>query len=175
MTLMPRSTAIALIALALGAPAASAQSAPPAQGSQPSPGFGAPQQEPPCFKDFSALRADTETKGKAIKAAGDRHAQPQEACKLFGVFIAAEAKLIKYVEDNGTWCGIPPQVLTQLKDGHVKAGALRTRICEIAARGPVRAAPSLSDALGTSQVPSASNTKTGRGTYDSLTGSPLAR
>jgi hypothetical protein len=175
---MPSTYRSILVAIALGglASPAAAQILQPA----PSAGFGAPpaqqqQQEPPCFKDFSKLRTVTETRAKAVKEAGDRHAPPQEACKLFNSFIAAEAKMIKYIEDNGTWCGIPPQVLTQMKEGHTKASAVRTRVCQLAARGPARpTAPTFSDALGT-QVPDASNTKTGRGTYDSLTGSPLAR
>ena len=35
---------------------------------------------------------------------------PKEACGLFNVFTAAEAKMLKYAIDNATWCGIPPQM-----------------------------------------------------------------
>jgi hypothetical protein len=170
-----------VLALAAAALPAAAQTIQPSPGVQTFQGFAQPQQqqqqqqEPPCFKDFVKLRTDTETKAKALKAAGDRHAPPAEACKLFNVFLAAEAKMIKYVEENGTWCGIPPQVLQQMKGGHSKAGAVRTKVCEAAARGPVLRAPTLSDALGTNLTPNANNVKTGRGTYDTLTGSPLAR
>jgi len=42
--------------------------------------------------------------------------------------------------------------------------------------GPQKKAPSLSDALGTPSVDSASNTKTGHGgTFDTLTGNPLGK
>src|SRR4051812_36050098 len=77
-----------------------------------------PGQEPPCMKDFSPLRDDAGKKAAAIKAAGERHASPIEACALFKAFSAAEAKVIKYVVENGAWCGIPPQAQEQMKTNH---------------------------------------------------------
>jgi hypothetical protein len=83
---------------------------------------------------------------------------------------------VKYVEANGTWCGIPAQVLTQLKDGDKQATQARDRICQAAARGPAGPrAPTLSDALGTSVTPDANTVRTGRGTFDTLTGNPLGK
>ena len=131
-----------------------------------------PQQEPPCFKEFAKLRDDTQHKGEAIQAASKHKATPQEACRLFNVFTAAEAKMVKYAAENASWCGIPPQVVQQLKQGHSKAMEMRGKICQIAAAPPRQAGPTLSDALGGS-IPDASNVKTGHGTFDTLTGSPL--
>jgi hypothetical protein len=52
-------------------------------------------------------------------------------------------------------------------------------VCDAAANGGAGArpaAPTLSDALGsTPTVPDATNTKTGKGTYDTLTGNALSR
>jgi len=147
----------------------------------PSQGFGQPlapapqQQQPPCMTDFVRLRTDTEKKAAAVRAASERHATPQEACKLFNVFIAAEDAMIKFIKDNSSWCGIPPQVLTQIQQGHTAASNVRTRVCQVAARPQGPAAPSLSDALGANSVPSASNIKSGRGTYDTLTGTTLGK
>ena len=62
------------------------------------------------MKDFLPLREEAEKRGKLIKAASDRHAAPEEACKLIENFGQAEIKMIKYVEANATKCGIPPQV-----------------------------------------------------------------
>jgi hypothetical protein len=130
------------------------------------------QEPPPCIKEFLRLRNDTEQKGKAIKAASERKASPQEACKLFNAFTTSEAKLIKYASNNSVWCGIPEQAVQQMKVGHAKATEIRTKVCRAAAAPQAPAGPSLSDALGTS-VPDSSNIKTGRGTFDTLTGSPL--
>jgi hypothetical protein len=138
----------------------------------------APPGEPPCFKEFSALRGETEKRGKAIQAAGKHKVPPQEACRLFNSLVSAEVKFIKFIDKNLQTCGIPPQVPKQIKEGHEKVVQIRDRVCQMAAAGPARpAAPSLSDALGTSRLPDSSNIKTGKGggTFDTLTGSPLAR
>jgi hypothetical protein len=139
--------------------------------------FQPPQQQPqesPCIQEFMKLRDDTEKKGKAIQAAGERKAPPQVACGLFNAFVAAETKMIKYATDNSVWCGIPPQVLQQLKQGHVKATEIRTKVCQAAAAPPRPAGPSLSDALN-APITNSDNIKTGRGTFDTLTGTPLGK
>ena len=149
--------------ISLSAGAANAQFQPPP----------AQQQEPPCIQEFFKLRTDTEKRGLAIKAANDRKASPREACQLFGAFVAAQAKMLKYATDNTVWCGIPPQVVENLKQGVAKFSEVRTRVCQAAAT-PQASAPSLSDALS-SPVPNSDNIKTGRGTFDTLTGSPLGK
>ena len=63
-----------------------------------------------CMKDFMPLREEAEKRGKLIKAASERHAPPDEACKLIGNFGQAEIKMIKYVETHAAKCGIPPQI-----------------------------------------------------------------
>jgi len=137
---------------------------------------GAGQQPPPCLQKFLELRKAAETKAQALAAAGKRKQKPtaQEACGLFNAFTAAEAKLLKYASENGTWCGIPPQVVTQMKAAHKQSTTTRTRICQAAAaqRAQPRG-PTLSDALGTA-APDNNNIKTGHGgTFDTLTGSAL--
>jgi len=132
-----------------------------------------PGQEPPCMKDFMPLRNDTEKKALAIRAASERKASPKEACSLFSALAAAEAKLVKFSIANAGWCGIPPQAIEQMKAGHARTNTIRGRICQAAANPPRPMAPSLGDALGTTVVPDASTIKPGRGTYDTLTGTPL--
>jgi hypothetical protein len=51
---------------------------------------------------------------------------------------------------------------------------IRTQVCNAAA-APRPAAPSLSDALGGPVIATPENTKTGRGTFDTLTGNALAK
>jgi hypothetical protein len=135
----------------------------------------APGQEPPCMADFTKLRNDTEAKGRAIQAASQRHATPKEACHLFTAFQAAEAKMLKYATDNSVWCGIPPQIIQQIKTSHDHTSQIRTKVCKVAEAPPRPAGPSLSDAL-TGPVPDSSNIKPGRGgTFDTLTGSPVVK
>lgn len=137
--------------------------------------FQQPQQQPPCVQEFFKLRDDAESKAKAIRAANERKATAKEACGLFSAFTASEAKMIKYAEDNRVWCGIPPEIIENMKKGHTQSTALRTRVCTAAAQPQRPAGPSLSDTLN-APVPNSNNIKTGRGTFDTLTGSsPLGR
>ena len=147
-----------------GAPAASVSSAPstfPSAGAAPVAGgaVSAPQAGPPpgddeCMKGFMVLRQDAEKRGAAIKAAGDRHAPPDEACKLIAGFAKAEIKMVKYVETNSQKCGIPPEIAKQLRAGHKNTEAMQQRVCNVAQqqqqRGPI--GPSLSDVLGSSSA-----------------------
>lgn len=143
-------------------------------GPQPQAG-GAPDG---CMKEFLPLREEAEKRGKLIKAASDRHATPDEACKLIGNFSQSEVKMIKFIESHATKCGIPAQVADQLKSGHKNTETMQTKVCAVAAqvqqRGP--AAPSLSEVLGSSAaVPELTATKKGGSTFDTLNGNVLAR
>lgn len=159
------------------APSPWSQPAQPLQQTLPSP-FSQPQaqqSEPPCIKDFLKLREDAQKKASAIQAAGKRKASPKEACGLFNTFFAAEAKLIKFVSANQASCGIPPQAIEGMKEQHTKTATVRTNVCHIAAAGPQRPpGPNLSDALS-APIPNETNIKTGRGTFDTLTGSPIGK
>lgn len=132
-----------------------------------------------CMKAFMPLREEAEKRGKLIKAASDRHAAPDEACKLIRNFSQAELKMIKYIEANASKCGIPPQIGAQMKDGHKNTEAMQTKVCNVAQqmqnqpRGP--AGPSLSEVLGSGSAPEANAGKKGGSTFDTLNGNVLTR
>src|SRR6476661_2647614 len=71
-----------------------------------------------CMKGFVPLREETEKRGKLIKAASERHAPPDEACKLIGNYGKAELNMLAYVKKNSAKCGIPQQIAEQLQAGH---------------------------------------------------------
>jgi len=131
-----------------------------------------------CMKGFLPLRTEAERRGKLIKAASDRHASPQEACKLIEGFGQSEVKMIKYVEANASKCAIPAQIAEQLKAGHKNTETMQKKVCEVAqqaARGP--AGPSLSEVLGSSTaIPTATPIKhSGGSVFDTLEGNVLER
>ena len=132
----------------------------------------APQQQSPCVEQFSKLRDDAGKKAAAIRAASERKAPPAEACQLFTAFAASEGKMLKYAEDNAVWCGIPAPIIKSIKEAHAKTMGFRTKICDVAARPQRPAGPSLSDALS-APITDSNNIKTGRGTFDTLTGAPI--
>jgi hypothetical protein len=137
-------------------------------------GPAVPQQEPPCLKDFGQLREDTEKKAMAVRTASERKASPREACQLFNALVTAPSKMLTFATDNAAWCGIPNQVTASLKEGVAKISEIRTKVCQAAAAPQRPAGPSLSDALS-GPVPNSNNIKTGRGTFDTLTGNPLEK
>jgi hypothetical protein len=76
---------------------------------------------------------------------------------------------------NSATCGVPAEAIKAFQDGHGKATVVAKQVCE-AAEHPRQAGPSLSDALNSAPIlPDADNTKTGRGTYDTLQGNALTR
>jgi hypothetical protein len=142
----------------------------------PSPQAGGAQEQ--CTTDFQPLRDEAERRGKLIKAASDRHAPPDEACKLIASFGQAESKMIQYVQAHAAQCGIPPQIGDQLKAGHKNTEALKTKVCSVAQQVQQRGAagPSLSEVLGTSSsAPEATASRKGGSTFDTMNGNVLAR
>jgi hypothetical protein len=184
------------------APASNASPFPPVNGAAPAASIGGPSPFPSggvapiagggmgaappppsggadaCMKNFVPLREEAEKRGKLIKAASDRKAAPDEACKLIRNFGAAEMKMIKYVETNSAKCGIPPQIADQLKSGHKNTEKMQTQVCGVAQQMQQArpAGPSLSEALGSSAaLPEAQTVKKGGSTFDTLNGNVLTR
>ncbi len=132
-----------------------------------------------CMKQFMPMREEAERRGKLLRAASDKHAGPDVACKLMTSFIQAEVKMMKFVETNAARCEIPPQISQQLKTGHKRSEDMLTKICNAAAnmKSQGSAGPSLSDVLGSAaSIPEANATKKSGGTtFDTLSGNALTR
>lgn len=164
-------------AAAPAAPAAPAMAAPAA----PPPMMGGPsmapqqQQMPPCLAEFTRLRGEVEKHGAVAKAINDRHGSREDLCKAITTMVAAEGKWVSYSEKNRANCGIPPNIIKQIKTNHEHMLTVRKRVCDTGATAAgAPPAPSLSEALGTSQLPARDNTTTKRGgTLDTLTGNPI--
>jgi hypothetical protein len=87
---------------------------------------------------FAPLREEAEKRGKLIKAASERHAPPDEACKLIGNFGQSEINMIKYIEANSARCGIPPPIADQLRASHKNTEAMQIEVCAVAQRAQRR-------------------------------------
>jgi hypothetical protein len=145
----------------------------------PGQGSFAPQQRMPppdspqavCMS-FPALRDDVEKGAAQIKAAGERKAAREEVCPLFKSFSAKEAKMLKFLEANRTTCGVPQNIITQVKGSHANTVRIRNQVCAAGPAAPV--GPSLSDALGGPIIADDTSVKKGS-TFDTLTGNALSR
>jgi hypothetical protein len=115
------------------------------------PGLGSvwptPQQAPPACWQLLAYREETQKHGRALQVAGREKATPEEICKLFKVFLAAETGMLEGLEEHSATCGVPPYVINQVMAQHNKALQVAKQVCEVAARRPI--GPSLWDRLGT--------------------------
>jgi hypothetical protein len=131
----------------------------------------------PCQEAFTTIQKEREKRGLAIKEAQAKKVERAEFCNIIKSYAAAESQLVKFMETNNAWCGIPPQAVAQIKTVYASTQKAQKTVCS--GGGPVGGGapppPSLSDALGTSRVPDSTTTKPGRGTLDTLTGNPLGR
>jgi len=142
----------------MGLPAAPAAPAPP--GSQ--------------CNDFMTLRTTAQERAMAVKNASIRKVDRKVMCQAVQRFYAAEEVVVKFLEQNQTWCAIPEAAVAGAKTEHEKTAKFRDMVCS-EAPVPKPHVPSLSEAIGTPTLDTAKNTKTGRGTFDTLTGNPLAK
>ncbi len=171
------------------APAAPAMAAPPMGGGFGGAGFGGgglggggmggppPETQRECIGPFTALRADVEKRGMAAKAGSEKKVSREEMCKLVTLYSTAEAKWIKFAETNKSKCGIPDQIIHQLKAVHAKTTEGQKNLCSAGPAGGPAAAPTLSDALGTATLPTREPEKHHKpgGTLDTLTGNALGQ
>ena len=123
--------------------------------------------------DFAKLSEEAQKRANLVGAAMKSKADRKELCTLMTSFVAAETSVVKFLEANKVWCGVPNDAITTSKANHEKSMKFRTMACS--EEGPRPKAPSLSDAIKSPSLDTAKNTKTGRGTFDTLTGNPLAR
>lgn len=137
----------------------------------PSPATSASRNGVQC-NDFTKFSDEAQKRGSAVSAALKAKAEHKQICALMNSFVTAETAVIKFLEDNKTWCGIPDQIIAGAKANHEKSMKFRTVACT---EEPKPKAPTLSDAIRAPSVDTEKNTKTGRGTFDTLTGNPLAR
>jgi hypothetical protein len=154
---MKRSFALALAVLAVAAASRTASAQSPVQ-----------------CNAFGSLKSDAEQKALAVRASLEHKAERKDICAAVQRFYAAEGSVVKFLETNKTWCGIPEQAIKAAKENHERTLKFRTAACTEAPVAKPRV-PTLSDAIGTPSVDTGNNTKTGRGTLDSLNGNPLAR
>jgi hypothetical protein len=75
----------------------------------------AAQASPECVTQFNTIRSEAETRGMAAKTASEKQASREDMCKLVKDYTAAEDNLVNFAETNMSKCGIPNEILLQLK------------------------------------------------------------
>jgi hypothetical protein len=147
-----------------------AQAGPPPGGAFPPPSNSVCQQFPP-------IRQAAEQGAAGLRAAGERKAPREEVCGLFKSFLVKEARLVKFLADNKTACGVPEQAIASAKSNHAKTQQIAKNVCSGGGGGGGPApGPTLSDALGGPIIADDTSAKQpGTGTFNTLTGNVLSR
>ena len=118
------------------------------------PAWAARRGKIPAWSNSRKLRGEVEKAGKVAKAVNDRKGSREEFCKAITGLHGAQVKWVKYTQENAKSCGIPPDVITQLKAGASQSRQdAHQRLQRRWRRGWRAAAPSLSEALGTRDMP----------------------
>jgi hypothetical protein len=58
----------------------------------------------------------------------------RQACSVFGELVNAEAKMLKWMQENQDWCRLPDPLVTSFKDGSQQAVKARGQACTAAKR-----------------------------------------
>lgn len=111
----------------------------------------------PACQQVLALRDEAHKIALAIHAYTDKATaqhkpiDPVETCKLFEAFLASDSKYIQSIQTDAQTCGVPPAIIKQAQDGHIKATEIRNQVCDVAQHprptGPVRPADPIRDTL----------------------------
>lgn len=130
----------------------------------------AQQSAPPCMAQFMPLRQEAEKRAAAIKAGAERKAAREQLCTLFKSFSEAEAKVVNFLLANQANCAIPPKAVTESSANHRKTQLTTQKVC---AGDGIEGRPrgtGLGEALGVRAVPTPQTTKSGKGIFDTLSG-----
>jgi hypothetical protein len=104
------------------------------------------QGPPPACQQLITVRDETQKHGQVLSEAGRRKAPPYEVCNLFKVFIASETRMVNGLEENAATCGVPLEVIKQVKAQYSKARQMAERVCDVAGQSTTRGMPLRFDA-----------------------------
>ena len=131
-------------------------------------------QAPAVCNTFIQIRDDAQQKALAIRTAVQNKAERKDICALVQRYYTAESSVVKFLEENKSWCGIPDQAIKAAKDNHEHTLSF--------ARPPAPKRPPPSRARRRSATPSGRRRRNRRpiprpaaARFDTLTGNPLAR
>ena len=85
-----------------------------------------------CIKELAPLREEMSKHSKLIKAASERHAPADEACKLIGNYSRAEFKMTRYIDANWAECGGSLRIVDRLRANHRSTEATLKEVCRVA-------------------------------------------
>jgi hypothetical protein len=98
-----------------------------------------------CVFTFKELRAQVEKEGMAARAGAEKQLARAALCKLVTTYSATEMKWVQFAEMNMSRCGIPQEIVTQMKTVHAKTADGRKKLCAMGDRWPANRPARLQD------------------------------
>ncbi len=122
---------------------------------------------------LESLGGEVKKRFEIAQATVSKRKPVSEQCRALTQFSDVESKFVKFISQQGVWCGVPSQQIETLKANHAHTLTYQKQACAAAAQAARRPeGPSLSRALN-DPIPDVNTTSTGGGTLDSLAGNPL--
>jgi hypothetical protein len=112
-----------------------------------SPAAAEPRALPPVCQRLLATKDQVLKHSQAVQIATRKKAPLEEICKLFNVFLAAETRMVKDLEERRVTCGIPRALVAQVKAIHGKTSAMGKQLCDVTAQWPAARDPECVDTL----------------------------
>jgi hypothetical protein len=112
-----------------------------------SPAAAEPRTLPPACQRLLATKDQVLKHSQAVQTATRRKAPPEEICKLFNAFLAAETRMVKDLEERRATCGISRALVAQVKAVHGRTAAMGKQLCDVATQWPAARDPECFDTL----------------------------
>jgi hypothetical protein len=80
-------------------------------------------------------RDETQKHGQALQAARSEEGAPRGNLQAFQGFLHLGDQMVKGLEANSSTCGVPPEMIKQVKTQHIKAEQMAKQVCDLAAWG----------------------------------------
>jgi hypothetical protein len=87
----------------------------------------------PCDDELMSLREEVSKRANDVRGPQQHIWSVIERCRLMAGISEAEANMIKYAEDNATWCGIPANEIRAMKAVRTWNQKLHDSFCDTAA------------------------------------------
>lgn len=87
-----------------------------------------------CQREMDQFSQAREGAVKRINSFNKRRPSASQACAAFGDLNNAETRMLKWMNDNQTWCQIPEQFIEQFKQATERTQKVRGQVCTAAKR-----------------------------------------
>ena len=94
----------------------------------------AAQAQDPTCQAIGPLLEERRTIVDRLNALGTDDVDPRPACTALRSLEANGGRIVEFLDENQTWCQIPNDFASNMREDHERVGSLRTQACRAAAQ-----------------------------------------